>query len=115
MIMATIKDLQSTTKFQAYIILIPFIPLMIMDSVLQNPEALWAVIVSQLPFFSPMLMPARWAISGAAPWELGTALIVLLVSLHFMRLAAGHAFRIGMLMYGKELTLPELWRWARSS
>ena len=65
MIMATIKDLQSTTKFQAYIILIPFIPLMIMDSVLQNPEALWAVIVSQLPFFSPMLMPARWAISGA--------------------------------------------------
>jgi hypothetical protein len=34
---------------------------------------------------------------------------------YFLRLAAGHAFRIGMLMYGKELSLPELWRWARRS
>jgi hypothetical protein len=31
-----------------------------------------------------------------------------------MRRAAGAAFRIGMLMYGKEISLPELWRWART-
>jgi ABC-2 type transport system permease protein len=115
LIMATIKDLQSTTKFQAYLIVIPLVPLMIMDTVVQNPEALWAVLISQLPIFSPMLMPARWAVNGAAPWEIGTAIVILLVSLYYMRLAAGHAFRIGMLMYGKEITLPELWKWARSS
>jgi hypothetical protein len=53
-------------------------------------------------------------VNGAAPWEVATGLVILLVSFHFVRLAAGHAFRVAMLMYGKELTLPELWRWARS-
>jgi ABC-2 type transport system permease protein len=114
MIMATIKDLQSTSKFQAYLVFLPFIPLMIMDGVIENPDSAWAVTLSQLPFFSPMLMPARWAVNGAAPWEVATGLVILLVSFHFVRLAAGHAFRVAMLMYGKELTLPELWRWARS-
>jgi hypothetical protein len=30
-----------------------------------------------------------------------------------MRLLAGTAIRVGMLMYGKEVNLPELLRWAK--
>ena len=66
-----------------------------------------------IPFFSPMLMPARLALGAAAGGGVATALAILAVSAWLMRIAAGHAFRIGMLMYGKELSLPELWRWAR--
>ncbi len=113
MIMATIKDLQSTTKFQAYLMFIPFLPFTFMEAVISDPDALWVVVLSQLPIFSPMLIPARAAIGGIAPWEPFTAFALLLVGFHFMRLAAGAAFRIGMLMYGKEVTLPELWRWSR--
>jgi ABC-2 type transport system permease protein len=114
MIMATIKDLQSTTKFQAYLIFIPFTPFMFMTPALSNPDALWVVVLSQLPIFSPMLVPARFAIGGIAPWEIGLAFVLLLVGFQLMRRAAGAAFRIGMLMYGKELSLPELWRWSKT-
>jgi ABC-2 type transport system permease protein len=113
MVMATIKDLQSTTKFQAYMLFIPFLPLMFMDQVIQNPDAPWVVAISLLPIFSPMLVPARFAIGGIAGWEVALAFVLLLAGFYFMRRAAGAAFRIGMLMYGKEISLPELWRWAR--
>ena len=114
MVMATIKDLQSTTKFQAYFMFIPFLPFFFMEAVLQNPDATWVVVVSLLPVFSPMLVPARFAIGGIAGWEVAAAFLLLLVGFHFVRRAAGAAFRIGMLMYGKEISLPELWRWAKT-
>jgi ABC-2 type transport system permease protein len=114
MVMATIKDLQSTTKFQAYLLFIPFLPLMVMGAVIQNPDAPWVVAISLLPIFSPMLVPARFTLGGIAPWEVALAFVLLLVGFHFVRRAAGAAFRVGMLMYGKEISLPELWRWART-
>ena len=114
-VLATIKDLQSTSKFQAYLILLPVTPFLFLDGILESPDALWAVVLSLVPFFSPILMPTRIALGATATWEVWVSLAVLVVSTHFMRLAAGHAFRIGMLMYGKDLSLPELVRWAKES
>lgn len=113
-IAATIKDLQSTQKFQAYLFFLPMIPWLFVEPAIETPDAPWIAAVSLLPPFAPMLMPMRVAVSGAAPWEPIAALIGLVIASWFMRLAAGHAFRIGMLMYGKELTLPELVRWAKT-
>ncbi len=115
LVLATIKDLQSTSKFQAYLILLPVTPFLFLDGILESPDALWAVVLSLVPFFSPILMPTRIALGATATWEVWVSLAVLVVSTHFMRLAAGHAFRIGMLMYGKDLSLPELVRWAKES
>ena len=84
-----------------------------MEAVLQSRDAPWVVAVSLLPAFSPILMPMRIAVSAVAAWEIVAELVLLTLAAHLMRLAAGHAFRIGMLMYGKELTLPELVRWSK--
>lgn len=113
-IAATIKDLQSTQKFQAYLYFLPMLPLFFIDAAIETPDAAWVSAISLLPPFAPVLMPMRVAVSGAAPWEPIVALVGLAIASWFMRLAAGHAFRIGMLMYGKELTLPELVKWAKA-
>jgi ABC-2 type transport system permease protein len=112
-ILATIKDMQSTSRIQAYFYFIPVIPFIFIETILERPESLFAIVLSWIPFFSPMLMPARIALKAAPTWEWMGALLVLIVATHFMRLAAGTAFRVGMLMYGKEVTLPELMRWAK--
>jgi ABC-2 type transport system permease protein len=70
-------------------------------------------VLSWIPTFSPMLMPARIALKAASPLEWIGALLVLVAATHFMRLMAGNAIRVGMLMYGKELNLPELLKWAQ--
>jgi ABC-2 type transport system permease protein len=115
LIYATIKDLQSTSKFQAYLYFLPFVPVLVMGPALENPEVAYVVALSLLPPFAPILMPMRAAIGGTALWEILVGLALLVVAVYYVRLAAGHAFRIGMLMYGKELSLPELVRWSREA
>jgi ABC-2 type transport system permease protein len=113
LVMATVKDLQSTQKFQAYLIFLPAIPFVFAEASIRTPDAPWVVALSHVPFFSPMLMPLRMLLGATHAWEAPVGIAVLIVTTLLVRRAAGEAFRIGMLMYGKELTLPELWRWAR--
>jgi ABC-2 type transport system permease protein len=89
------------------------IPFIFIETILERPESLFSIVLSWIPFFSPMLMPARIALKAAPTWEWMGALLVLIAATHFMRLMAGTAFRVGMLMYGKEVNLPELLRWAK--
>ncbi len=112
-ILATIKDMQSTSRVQAYFYFIPVIPFIFIETILEKPESMLAVVLSWIPFFAPMLMPARIALKAAPTWEWVGALLLLIAATHFMRILAGTAIRVGMLMYGKEINLPELLRWAK--
>lgn len=113
LVMATVKDLQSTQKLQAYLFFVPMAPFLFAQSALRTPDAPWLMAVSHVPLFSPMLMPLRMMLGATQAWEVPVTLLTLIIAALLLRRAAGEAFRIGMLMYGKELTLPELWRWAR--
>lgn len=115
LVMATVKDLQSTSKLQAYLIFLPMLPLLFLEGALETPEAAWMMALSQVPAFSPILMPIRVAMGGVQSWEVWVGLALLAVAGWYMRNAAGTAFRVGMLMYGKELTLPELVRWSKEA
>uniref|UniRef100_A0A832MIZ0 ABC transporter permease n=1 Tax=Eiseniibacteriota bacterium TaxID=2212470 RepID=A0A832MIZ0_UNCEI len=112
-IYATIKDLQSSSSFQAYLFFIPFLPLMFMEGVMRSPDAGWVVALSHVPFFAPFLLPMRMTLGAVAPWEVPLALALCAAAAWLLRGVAGHAMRIGMLMYGKDVSLPELARWAR--
>jgi ABC-2 type transport system permease protein len=89
------------------------VPFIFAENALRTPDATWVMALSHVPLFSPMLLSMRMMVGATQPWEAPVALLVLFGSTMLLRRAAGEAFRIGMLMYGKELTLPELWRWAR--
>jgi len=113
LVLATVKDLQSTQKIQAYLFFVPMVPFFFAEAALRTPDAGWVIGLSHVPLFSPMLLSMRMMVGAVQPWEVPVGLVVLWISTTLLRRAAGEAFRIGMLMYGKELTLPELWRWAR--
>jgi ABC-2 type transport system permease protein len=115
LILSTIKDLQSTSKLQAYLYFLPIMPFWFLQPAIENPDSLWVVIISQIPFFSPFLIPGRMTVGGVAAWEIGLAIVLLIAGAWLLRRAAGMAFRVAMLMYGKEVSLPELVRWARQA
>ncbi|MGH6959002.1 MAG: ABC transporter permease, partial [Dongiaceae bacterium] len=79
LILSTIKDLQSTSKFQAYLYFLPVIPFWFLEPAIENPDSPWVVIISQIPFFSPFLIPGRMTVGGVAPWEIALAIVLLLI------------------------------------
>jgi len=112
-LMASAQDMQSASKWQANFMLLPLVPVFFLPGLIGNPDSAAMVALSQVPFFSPVMIPLRLVQGAARTWEVVLALLLLVASCWALRVAAGRVFRLGMLMYGKDMTLPELIRWAR--
>ena len=95
------------------VVLLAMVPMMTLGPVLDEPGGTMAAWLSQVPFFSPVLMFARVAVGAAAPWEIALSLALLVLGLLGMAFVAGKIYRVGILMQGKRPTLPEVWRWVR--
>lgn len=93
------------------------IPLLIafifMTMALRDPNAPLVRIFSLIPFFSPILMTVRICIVTPPWWEIALSLVLLLGFIWGAMWIAGRIFRVGLLMYGKRPTLPELVKWIR--
>ncbi len=83
------------------------------NPVLMNPNSKLAVVLSWLPWASPILMPIRMGLTAVSPLSVAGSLVVALIgSLGAVWLAA-RIYRVGMLMYGKKPSLAELAKWIR--
>jgi ABC-2 type transport system permease protein len=87
------------------------VPIMLMFFVLQNPNSTFAIVLSLIPFFTPMLMLARVAISEPPWWQVLFSIGLLLVTIYGVILFSARVFRAGILMYGKRPSLREILRW----
>lgn len=83
--------------------------------VLTNPTSRVSVIMSETPFLAPVLMPLRVSLQAAPVWQIALSLVLLFISIIIVIIASAKIYRIGVLMYGKRPTLPELFRWLRYS
>jgi ABC-2 type transport system permease protein len=81
--------------------------------VAQNPSAGWVTILSLIPFFTPTLMMMRISFLPPPAWQLAASYAIMVASVIVMGWLAAKIFRVGILMYGKRPTLPELVRWVR--
>jgi ABC-2 type transport system permease protein len=79
-----------------------------------SPNGPVAVTLSFFPFTAPLLMFMRISVQPPPFWQIGLSIAILLVSIVTMAWIAGRIYRVGILMYGKKPTLPEIIRWARS-
>lgn len=112
-VMAMFKDFHSVAKLQGDFLIVPILPVFMLSPILESPEAAFATVVSLIPLFSPTLMPMRIALGQAPAWQVVLGLLLLAGAVWGMRRVAGMAFRIGMLMYGKDVNLPEIIRIAK--
>jgi ABC-2 type transport system permease protein len=83
--------------------------------VLNDPASTVSVVLSEIPFFSPVLMPLRISLQTLPFWQIGAALVLLFLTTIGGIYASAKIYRVGVLMYGKRPNLPELARWLRYS
>lgn len=79
-------------------------------AVVQNPNSSLAHWSSFVPFFSPVVVPARLAFHPPF-WEVALSLFILFITCIGVIWLAGRIYRVGILMYGKKVTLKELSKW----
>jgi ABC-2 type transport system permease protein len=89
--------------------------MMIYWTVLSDPSSRMSLILSEIPWFSPVLMPMRISIQPPPVWQLVLSVVLLLLAIWGVIYLSAKVYRIGVLMYGKRPTLPELVRWVRYS
>jgi ABC-2 type transport system permease protein len=82
----------------------------IMFVAIQAPNSSLAVGSSLFPLFSPIVMPARLAF-GPPTWEVILSMLLLAGTSIFFVWLSGRIYRVGILMYGKKVTLKELGKW----
>ncbi len=92
-------------------IMIPVIlAISFMGPVIDNPDGSLAFWLSMIPFFSPILMPARLPFDPPL-WEVLLSGGILIVSALFFIWLAGRIYRVGILMYGKKVSFKEIGKW----
>ncbi len=82
----------------------------IMFNVVQNPNSSLATWSSMVPFFSPIVMPARLAFNPPW-WEIILSVLILIGSVIFFIWLSARIYRVGILMYGKKVSFKELGKW----
>jgi ABC-2 type transport system permease protein len=89
----------------------------ILPFLLNNPNSPWVVAASIFPPTAPLVMvPRIGMMSVPYPWsQLAISLALMVLSIWVVIWFASRLYRVGILMYGKRATLPELLRWLRYS
>ncbi|MBP6823782.1 MAG: ABC transporter permease, partial [Acidobacteria bacterium] len=91
------------------------IPMILSTLVMENPTGTAATILSLVPFFSPSLMFLRITLEAAPGWQIALSILLMVATIIAAVWLAAKIYRVGVLMYGKRPTIPELVRWLRYS
>ena len=89
------------------------IAVFLMDAVIQHPNSPLAFWLSIVPFFAPILMLVRILIEQPPVWQILLCLALMMYTIYALLGLSSRIYRVGILMYGKRPTLPELRRWLR--
>ncbi len=112
---AAVNTEQEGQQLQLVVVQFLVLPVLVATFVLRSPSSPWAVALSLFPFFTPILMFLRMTVETPPAWQIGLSVALLLAANLVVLWACARVFRIGILMYGKRPTLPELWRWVRTA
>jgi ABC-2 type transport system permease protein len=106
------QELQQLNMF--LVIPLAFSMLMLF-SIIKDPDSTLSRIVSLIPFCSPLLMNFRVSIGNPQPWEEILSFVLMTLTILGILWFASRIYRVGILMYGKKPNLPEILRWLKYS
>jgi ABC-2 type transport system permease protein len=84
-------------------------------AILNEPGGSVAMTMGLVPFWSPIIMPIRYAAADVPLRDVLESLALLAATVIVVVWIAARIYRIGILMYGKRPGLRELARWVRQS
>lgn len=103
---------QDAAQFNGIIMMPVIVAIMVMMSVMNDPNSDLVFWCSMIPFTSPIVMMARIPF-GIPTWQVAVSLVVLFISFIAMTWIAARIFRVGVFMHGKKPTWKDLGAWIK--
>lgn len=110
---SAVDNIQDASQFTFPVTIPIMLPMLFMNNIIQNPNGSFAVFASIFPFFSPMTMMTRMALTEVPWWQVGLSMVLLALAFVGCIWLAGKVYRTGILMYGKKPTFKEMIKWLR--
>ncbi|PKD44295.1 ABC transporter permease [Rhodohalobacter barkolensis] len=92
-----------------------FIAYIIMFHAMQSPDSTLSVVGSLIPFFSPILMITRIAITEVPFWQTSTAILLMMLTFVGTMWLSSKIYQVGILSYGKTASFKDLAKWIKRS
>ena len=108
----TANDLQ---KFMWVAIIPLYTSMGLLGVMISDPNSAWSIAASLCPLTSPYVMIPRMGMAVVPFWQIALSVILLALATWGVLWLSARLYRVGILMYGKRATLPELVRWIRYS
>ncbi len=112
---SAVEEVQDAQSFTVPIMIPVILGFVSMTPILESPDSTFAVVMSLIPLFSPMLMLARMAITDVPAWQVLTSLVLLFGGFLATMWLSARIYRVGILSYGKKPSYGDLIKWIRAS
>jgi ABC-2 type transport system permease protein len=110
---AAASNEQDAQQFQWPIMLPLMFSFVMFNMVVRDPNSRTVVLLSEVPFFSPILMVLRIAAETPPFWQIGLSIVLLALTTVGVVFFSARIYRVGILMYGKRPSVIELLRWLK--
>ncbi len=104
-----------TQQLMMPVFVVLFIGFFLNMEVVQNPDSGISLFGSLFPFFAPMNMISRMAISSVPLWQIGLSIFLMLATIAGTMLLSARIYRVGILQYGGKAGFKDLLKWFRQS
>ncbi len=84
-------------------------------ALLRDPTSTYAQVASLIPPLAPFVVPVRYSIARIPLPELLLYILAMVAGLVLIVWLTSRIYRVGILMYGKQASLKDMWRWIRTA
>jgi len=107
---------ENEARSYVFVILIPLLlPILMMVYIIGNPDSSTTIILSLIPFTSPIIMLSRICVSSPPIIEIVGSVLILILSIVVEIWVVSRIYRVGILMYGKKPKIGEVLKWIKYS
>ncbi len=110
---AAVNTVQEAQNFVWPVMMPILVGMVSFTAVLESPDGALSVTLSMIPGISPLIMFLRIVVLTPPWWQIALSIALLALGILGVLWVAARIYRVGILMYGKKPTFPELLRWVR--
>lgn len=112
---SVVTSMQEGSQFAFPPVMLLLIGFYFSFAVVRDPNSSVSFWASIAPLIAPITMPVRMLAEMPPFWQIALSIAVNAAAIFLLVWVASRVYRVGMLMYGKRATVPEIWKWIRQA